>query len=154
MPTRLPQGADPLLKSRKELSKLATRNKHISRKSLAIALAIVGVAGLSTASAAQLTVNSGELVAGVDSITDCDADGVTVSYSPTYTASVPGYTVNAVTIGDLDGSCTGTVRVTVTDAANAALANGSIAYAAGSVTISLSATVSVASLYGVAVAIS
>jgi hypothetical protein len=125
-----------------------------SRKSLALALAVVGVAGLSMASAAQLTVTSTDVVAGVDTVADCDADGVTVSYSPTYTSSVPGYTVNAVTIGDLDGTCTGTVSVTVTGAANAALANGSIAYAAGSVVVTLSSTVPVASIYGVAVAIS
>jgi hypothetical protein len=125
-----------------------------SRKSLALALAVVGVAGLSMASAAQLTVNSTDVVAGVDTISDCDADGVTVSYTPTYSAGIPGYTINSVTIGDLNGTCTGTISVTVTDNADAALANGSIAYAAGSVVVSLSGTVPVASIYGVAVAIS
>jgi hypothetical protein len=132
---------------------VATINRRTSRKSLALALAIVGVAGLSMASAAQLTVNSTDVVAGVDAIADCDADGVTVTYSPSYDASIPGYAVDQVVIGDLDGTCTGTVLVTVTDAADAALANGSIAYAAGSVTVNLSATVDVADIYGVAVAI-
>jgi hypothetical protein len=124
-----------------------------SRKSLALALAVVGVAGLSMASAAQLTVNSTDVVAGVDTISSCD-DGVTVSYTPTYDAGIPGYVVNSVTIGDLNGTCTGTVSVTVTDNADAALANGSIAYAVGSVVVTLSGTVPVASIYGVAVAIS
>lgn len=130
------------------------KHHSVSRKALAIALAVVGIAGLSAASAAQLTVSSQDVVAGADTVADCDADGVTVTYAPTYTASVPGYTVNSVIIGDLDGTCTGTVQVTVTDAANAALANGSIAYGAGSVTVTLSGTVPVSSIYGVAVAIS
>lgn len=132
---------------------MATINRRTSRKSLALALAIVGVAGLSMASAAQLTVNSTDVVAGVDAIAECDADGVTVTYTPSYDDGIPGYSVDEVVIGDLDGTCTGTVLVTVTDAADAALANGSIAYAAGSVTVSLSGTVDVADIYGVAVAI-
>ncbi len=57
---------------------LATTKMRNSRKSLALALAVIGVAGLSMASAAQLTVNSTDVVAGVDTISNCD-DGVTVS---------------------------------------------------------------------------
>lgn len=134
---------------------MATINRRTSRKSLAIALAIVGVAGLSMASAAQLTVDSTDVVAGVDAIADCDADGVTVSYSPTYSAGVPGYTINSVDIGDLsDGSCTGTILVTVMASDDSALDNGSAAVPAGdTVTVNLSGTVDVADIYGVAIAI-
>jgi hypothetical protein len=104
------------------------------------------------ASAAQLTVNSTDIVAGVDAIADCDADGVTVAYSPAYDSTIPGYTIDSITINDLEG-CSGTVLVTVTDAADAALADGSIAYADGSVTVDLSVAVEVADIYGVAIAI-
>ena len=131
---------------------MATLNRRSSRKSLALALAIVGVAGLSMASAAQLTVNSTDVVAGVDSVAACDADGVTVTYSPTYDSGIPGYTINSVDIGDNEG-CSGTILVTVMASDDTALANGSIAWAAGSVTVALSGTVEVADIYGVAVAI-
>lgn len=127
-----------------------------SRKSLALALAVVGVAGLSMASAAQLTVNSPDVVAGVDSIGACGGAGVSVTYAPTYTAGVPGYTISAVTLtGDPAGTCAGTVLVTVSGAANASLASGSAAWSnSAPVVVTLSSTVSVASIQGIAVAIS
>jgi hypothetical protein len=128
-------------------------DRRTARKSLAIALAIVGVAGLSVASAAQLTVSSTDVVAGVDSIADCDADGVTVTYTPTYDAGTAGYVIDSVTIGDNDGTCAGTIYVTVTDAADAELDSGSAAYAAGSVVVNLGGNVVVEDIYGVAVAI-
>ncbi|MCJ7826856.1 MAG: hypothetical protein MUP36_01245, partial [Demequinaceae bacterium] len=123
-------------------------------KSLALALAIVGVAGLSMASAAQLTVNSSDIAAGVDTVAACDA-AVTVAYAPTYSAGPPpGYTVNAVTIGDIDAACAGAnILVTVTDINDVSLANGSATAAGGSVPVTLSGTVNVADIYGVAVAI-
>jgi hypothetical protein len=137
------------------ITTLATKRTRNSRKSLALALAVVGVAGLSMASAAQLTVISPDVVAGRDAVVDCDADGVTVTYTPVYQAAVPGpgYVVTSVVIGDNDGTCTGTIRVTVTDVANASLASGTAAYAAGSVTVPLGTTIAVSSIYGVAVAI-
>ena len=133
---------------------MATINRRSSRKSLALALAIVGVAGLSMASAAQLTVNSTDVVAGVDTVGACDGDGVTVTYSPTYTVGT-GYTVSSVTIGDLnDGTCTGTVLATATGAGGASLDSGSIARgAADSVVVPFSGPVSVADITGIAVAI-
>jgi hypothetical protein len=57
---------------------LATTKMRNSRRSLALALAVAGVAGLSVASAAQLTMNGTDVVAGVDTISNCD-DDVTVS---------------------------------------------------------------------------
>jgi len=135
---------------------VATINRRSSRKSLALALAIVGVAGLSMASAAQLTVNSTDVVAGVDTVGACDADGVTVTYSPTYTVGT-GYTVSSVTIGDLiDGSCEGMVFATATGAAGANLDSGSIAHpgvGVDTVVVPFSGPVSVALIEGIAVAI-
>lgn len=131
----------------------SSRNR--SRKALAVGLAAIGVAGLSLATAAQLGVVSSDVVAGTDALIDCDSDGVTVSYTPAYSASIPGYQVASVTINDMDGTCTGTVYVTVANASDVSLASGSAAYApsGGSQTITLSTPVSVASIYRVAVAI-
>lgn len=112
--------------------------KNSSRKSLAVALAIVGVAGLSMASAAQLTVDSNTVAAGVDVVAACDAS-VTVAYGTAFSGGV--YVVNSVTIGDLGaGACTGrTVDVTLMDGADGELDSGSSATIAAldtSVTIS------------------
>jgi len=65
------------------------------RKSAAIALAIVGIAGLSLAAAAQLNVSSDSLGAGAVTVTSCDSD-VNLSYT------VSGMDVTAVTVEDVD----------------------------------------------------
>ena len=140
---------------------MATPNRRTSRKSLAIALAIVGVAGLSMASAAQLTVSSTQVVAGVATVGACDTNGVTVSYTPTYQAALPGpgYVVSAITIGDLHtapDTCTGTIRVTLLDASNNALASGSGSLAlpvGATASVPLAGAVAVSAIYGVAVSI-
>ena len=69
------------------MATIATTKKSTKgRKSAAIALAVVGVAGLSLASAAQLTVNSSSLGAGTSVVASCD-DAITVGYSTIYNAS-------------------------------------------------------------------
>ena len=142
---------------------MATPNRRTSRKSLAIALAVVGVAGLSMASAAQLTVTSTQVVAGVATVGACDANGVTVTYTPTYQTAGPGpgYVVTTVTIGSLNdtgNTCTGTIRVTLLDVTNTALANGSGAVAlpaspTATASVTLVGPVAVSAIYGVAVSI-
>lgn len=84
--------------------------------SLAFAIAL--------ASAATLTVNNAPLGAGTSVTSTCD-NTVGISYGTTYTAGT-GYTVNSVTITDLDtGACTGkTVGVTLADGGNAGIGNG------------------------------
>src|SRR5690606_28698224 len=92
--------------------------KSNSRKSLALALGIVGVAGLSMASAASIDVDSTEIAAGSDTFLDCDADGVDVTYvNPVYTGgATDAYTIDTVNVADFsDGTCSGTVYVTLLD---------------------------------------
>lgn len=92
----------------------------ISRKSAAVALAVVGVAGLSLASAAQLTVGSSSLGAGADVVASCDPDGITVDFGSSFTAGA--YSVDSVTLGDVAAACAGlTVSVTLTDASGVVL---------------------------------
>ena len=56
------------------------------RKSAALALAVVGVAGLSLASAATLNVNSQTLGAGTTIVASCD-DAVDVAFTSSYDAA-------------------------------------------------------------------
>lgn len=132
--------------------------KSNSRKSLALALGIVGVAGLSMASAANLPVTSNEIAAGSDQFADCDADGVTVSYgTPTFTGGE--FVVDEVTIGDLDGTCSGVIYVQLLDDSATPVpltdGDGSVAYPGSgtTATVSLAGDVAVADIYGAAVAI-
>lgn len=84
------------------------------RKSAAIALAVVGVAGLSLASAAQLNVNSASLGAGTDVVASCDTDGINVAFANAFDTG--GYTATAVTLSGVAGACdNNAVRVTVAD---------------------------------------
>jgi hypothetical protein len=77
--------------------------KKNSRKALAVALGIMGVAGLSLASAAQLTVNtSNEVAMGVGVFAACD-DAVDVSY----TYDSVSYEIDEITISDISVDCAG-----------------------------------------------
>lgn len=127
--------------------------KNRSRKSLAVALAIVGVAGLSMASAATLNVTSDTVAAGVSVVSACNAS-VGVHYGTTLVAGV--YQVSSVTIDGLTaGACTGrTLDFTLLGAANAVLGTGSKTIAAADVSETVSGlAVDAKSLVGVAVVI-
>ncbi|PKQ26895.1 MAG: hypothetical protein CVT64_00085 [Actinobacteria bacterium HGW-Actinobacteria-4] len=82
---------------------MATKKKNSSRKALAVALGVMGVAGLSLASAAQLTVNTNsDNVAFGNGTFDaaCD-DSVNVAF--TYDATAGTYT--DLTISDIAAAC-------------------------------------------------
>jgi hypothetical protein len=85
----------------------ATKKSTKGRKSAAIALAIVGVAGLSLASAAQLTVNSSTLGAGTSVVASCD-DSITVGYSTTYNTTKNVYETNGLNLSGVNvAACNG-----------------------------------------------
>lgn len=77
------------------------------RKSVAIALAVVGVAGLSLASAAQLTLGTASLGAGSEVVAACQPAGteITVGFEPAYAAG--GYSAGRVVLGDVAAACAG-----------------------------------------------
>ena len=108
----------------------ATKKSTKGRKSAAIALAVVGVAGLSLASAAQLNINDSSLGAGNSIVTSCQpmtgtgATPITVSYTTTWTTTTPfGYKTTAVNLGAIATACAGkTLNLTVVDSTGAALA--------------------------------
>ena len=91
------------------------------RKSAAIALAVVGIAGLSLAAAAQLNIGVGSLGAGNSVVSACQATAITVSFAPG--APVAGeYPATQVTLGGIAAGCNNhSYRVQATGAAGAAL---------------------------------
>lgn len=97
----LPEGGLPSSPNEGEVRIMA--KKKNSRKALAVALGIMGIAGLSVASASQLTVTpTNEVAMGVStSFTSCD-DTVGVSYGYDST-----YKINSVTITGIADICLG-----------------------------------------------
>lgn len=73
------------------------------RKAAAAGLAVIGIAGLSLAAAAQLNITSDQLGAGAIEVGSCDTNGVLVDYTTELTAGV--YTVGDVTITDIAAAC-------------------------------------------------
>ena len=100
-----------------------------SRRVLALACAVVAVAGLSTASAAQLGVNGGTLQSGVGAVTDCQPAGKAITIRPTSTFSSGAYRTAALTVSGVDAACQGLkYRVQVLSSTGAAIdMNGSAA---------------------------
>ncbi|HEY3437342.1 MAG TPA: hypothetical protein VGK35_06610, partial [Actinotalea sp.] len=74
------------------------------RKSAAIALAVIGVAGLTLASAAQLNLTPTSLGAGSTVVASCD-DTVGVGYTTAYAST--GYDVSAVNLTGVAALCNG-----------------------------------------------
>ncbi len=71
------------------------------RKAAAVAIAIVGVAGLSLAAAAQLNITTDTLGAGTQAIAACDTDGINVDYT------VVGDKVTEILLSGIADACAG-----------------------------------------------
>lgn len=101
--------------------------KNRSRKSLAVALAIVGVAGLSMASAAQLNITSDTVAAGTVAVGDCQAGTpVNVTYVTSWVGGV--YNVTGVTVSGILAACnTHTLEFQLMSNATTAIAGGASA---------------------------
>lgn len=124
----------------------------IRRKSAAVALAVLGVAGLSLASASTLNVTSSSLQAGSATLVQCDTDGVNVSYSYGYVAGE--YQATGVTVTGIAAACDGgQIGVTLTAGSTTATL-ASAAISGTSYTASLAAPVSAAALGKVDVVVS
>ena len=122
------------------------------RKSAAIALAIVGIAGLSLASASQLTVTSNTLQAGSATVGQCDTDGVNVAYSYTYSGTE--YVANGVTVSGIAAGCDGgQIGVTLKGTSGTAVTLASATIAGTSYTAPITA-ISAADLANVTVVVS
>ena len=98
--------------------------RSTTRKAAAIGLGIVGIAGLSLASAAQLNLGASTLGAATNLVASCQPAGVANAISVTYThtfntTGTVGYKVNVVGLKGVDAACNGkAVRVTLLGAAD------------------------------------
>ena len=125
------------------------------RKTAALALAFVGVAGLSIASAAQLNLGTSSLGAGTTVVASCQTTGkIEVGFTNAFEAGQ--YIASHVVLTDIDSACEGlNYKVTLTNDLGEVLGNeseGEIG-ATGTETIKLDQTVSAAAITGVAVVI-
>ena len=99
------------------------------RRRMAVAV-LVGSASFAVlgASAATLGGITGTAV-GADTavIGSCDTDGVTLTYTNTYDATLGRYQTTAVTVSGIAGACAGkTLSLTLNDASSASLASGTV----------------------------
>ncbi len=100
--------------------------KKNSRKALAVALGIMGIAGLSVASASSLNLTAGDEVGiGVDTFANCQGDTaeITVNYSyAADAATVSGYGITEVALTGIAGACDAhDLTLSLEDAAGAEL---------------------------------
>lgn len=86
---------------------MATKKKNNSRKALAVALGIMGVAGLSLASASQLTVNpSDEVQVGVGTFANCQGTTpITVDYTYDTTTATTTSKIKDITFKGIAAAC-------------------------------------------------
>ncbi|WP_066463199.1 hypothetical protein [Sanguibacter suarezii] len=95
------------------------------RKTAALALAFVGVAGLSIASAAQLNLGTGSLGAGTTVVASCQPTGtpITLAFENAFTAGAGAeYETSNLTLGSINTACKDLkYKVTLTDASGTVL---------------------------------
>jgi len=89
----------------------ARRANLMRRRSAAVVLGIVGVAGLGIASAAQLNVKSGSLGAGTGVVASCQPAGtpITVSFTTAWSTTLNpnAYWTTQVKLSKVDSNCSG-----------------------------------------------
>ncbi|MDQ0372154.1 hypothetical protein [Cellulomonas humilata] len=90
--------------------------RSTTRKSAAIGLAIVGIAGLSLAAAAQLNASSSTLGATTTVVAPCQTAPITATYTTGYTSTAPvGYKVTSVVLTGLTDCVGKAVKVSLLD---------------------------------------
>jgi hypothetical protein len=130
------------------------------RKSAAVALAVIGIAGLSLASAAQLGLTSASVGAGSTVVASCDTDGIAVGYTNAYNTTTNKYDVSGVTLTGVNAACNGLKykiqlqQGTATKTAlGGELTGASLTVAAGAASVPLSANVDAELVTGVSIVI-
>jgi hypothetical protein len=133
---------------------MASTKSKKSRKGVALGLAVLGVAGLSLASAATLTLNNGSTTlsqAATTTVTGaCQQNPITVSFSTTPLAGTLGTgasfgynaTVDSLVLASIDSGCAGkTIKVALGDSAGNKLGTEYSGVAAtGSLALTLNGT--------------
>jgi len=88
----------------------APRTRAARRRFAAVVLGVVGIAGLSIASAAQLTIGSSTLGVGATIVSTCQGSGTITTSFPTAwntTLAPAAYRVTAVTLTGVNPVCVG-----------------------------------------------
>jgi hypothetical protein len=91
------------------------RRASTRRKVGALGLAVVGLAGLSIASAAQLNITSDTLAAGSTTVAACQTSGpIRATFTTSWTGTPAAYRATAVVLSGIDYACNGaSVKVTL-----------------------------------------
>lgn len=102
-----------------------SRTSAKRRKTAALALGAVGVAGLSIAAAAQLNLGTGSLGAGATVIASCQPEGtpIGVSFDSSFVSGTDaGYKATSLNLDSIAAACNGqNYKVTLTDDAGSVL---------------------------------
>ena len=120
-----------------------TSNKRNVRKTAAVALAVVGAAGLSLAAAAQLNLGTGSLGAGTTVVASCQDEGtpIGVNFESSFVPGADaGYQASSLNLSSISPGCEGLkYKVTLSDADGATLGAEATGTVSGSsVTVPLS----------------
>lgn len=105
------------------------------RKTAAIALGVVGILGLSIASAAQLNLGTSTLGAGTTVVASCQGDTpIGIAFENTFASGADaGYKASSVNLTSIDAACEGlTYKVTLTDSDGAVLGDEATGTVSGS----------------------
>ena len=113
--------------------------------------------GLVLGMAASLNLTSDSLGAATTTVAACQAGALNATYTSTYSATAPGYTVGTVTITGLASTCySKPYKVTLSGAAGASLgeATGTAPAAGTTITVTFAPAVAAASITAINVVIS
>ena len=127
-------------------------------KRVAVAtLAAVMTFGAAYGLAASLNLTTESLGAANTTVAACQAGAMTATYTSSYSASAPGYTVGTVTVTGLAATCYSKgYKITLSGAANASLgeATGTTPSSGTSFSATFSPVVAAASVAGISVVVS
>ena len=127
------------------------------KRALVLALAGVLTFGAVYGFAASLNLTTDSLGAANTTVAACQAGALTATYTSTYSAATPGYSVGTVTVTGLAATCySKAYKITLSGAANASLgeATGTTPAAGTSFAATFSPAVNAASVTGISVVIS
>lgn len=131
-------------------------SKNNKRKYAAVVLGIVGIAGLSLASAATLGVTQESPLVGVSLTAECDT-AVNVDYTTAFNAgATPNFSVSSINVTDISDECDGdtiTVHVLNNSGTQVGTATGTLDDS-GVANLTPAAALNAANVYEIAVAIS
>ena len=115
------------------------KNKRVIFPTLAVGILLGG----GVAFAAAGTINTSQLGSGSGTVSTCDSSWDLAFGTPAYDAGTGTYRVSTVDFSNVSVACNGqTMAVTVVNGSNTALADGTVAIASTTGTVTLSTSVS------------